>query len=223
MYLNVSHRVKNMQHHLSIDQSTGLNLLIDALHKNQLTPSFSDHMAIKIKGLKNVYYFSGSSLIEDYEYFDLSDLKKVVSFLRNHYDVLLLNSNGFIYDAFTCHTLMSSDMNILPVRGQFPKIKSLKKSMDFLCQKQKIEISKNYYILFDYTWKNQISEKVFKYLMGGQTYSAIPFMKSRHYSQEHIYMPTRKFNHKLQKVYQKTLTNIDRGMKKHEFDQKSSH
>ena len=223
MYLNVSHRIKNMHHHLSIDQSTGLNLLIDALHKNQLTPSFSDHMALRIKGLRNVYYFSGSSLIEDYEYFDLNDLKKVVNFLRNHYDVLLLNTNGFIYDAFTCYALMTSDINMLPVKGQFPIIKSLKKNMDFLCQKQNIEVSKNYYLLFDHIWKNQISQRVFKSLMDGQTFTSIPYVKSRHYSQEHVYIPTKRFNHKLQKTYQKTLLDIDRGIKKHEFNQKSSH
>lgn len=221
LYYNTESHVKNMYHHLSREQSTGINLLIDGLHRNQLSPAYADHLAIKLKGLKNVFYFSGSSLIEDYEYFDLSDFKKIVAFLKAHYDILLLNTNGFIYDAYTCYALMCSDLNVLPVRGQWPQVKSLIKTIDFLCMKQNINKEKQRYVLFDHQKYNHLSTKNFGALVGNKTLNPVPFLKSRHMSQERVYSPLKKNNFKLQNIYYKVIQDIDRGVGKNEFSQKS--
>lgn len=222
-YLNCDSHVKNMYHHLSRDQSTGMNLLIDALHKNKLSATYADHMAIKLKGLRNVFYFSGSSLIEDYEYFDLKDFKAVVTFLKAHYDIVLLNTNGFIYDAYTCYALMTSDLNILALEGQWPSVKNLKKTMDFLCLKQNIDSRKHYYLMYDYDKAKHISKRSFQILMKGQYLKNVPYLALRHLSQERVYRPVKKYRSKLRPTYQGVIKDIDRGMRKYELSQKSSH
>lgn len=223
LYYNTESHVKNLYHHLSREQSTGINLLIDGLHRNQLSPTYADHLAIKLKGLKNVFYFSGSSLIEDYEYFDLNDFKKIIAFLKAHYDILLLNTNGFIYDAYTCYALMCSDLNVLPVKGQWPQVKTLKKTMDFLCMKQNIPKEKQRFVLFDHQKYNHLSTNTFGALVDNQTLNAVPYLKSRHLSQERVYTPLRKHNSKLENIYYKVIQDIDRGVRKNEFSEKSSY
>lgn len=174
VYLNTQSHIKSVFTHLDFRRATGLNLLIDANNKHALTKQYAEHLSLKVDGYKNVSYFSGNYLIEDYEYFKLEDYKKVIQFLKLHYDILIVSVNKFIYDAYTCQSLITSDYNLISIRGSLPDINEKKRYVNFLVSKQKIEKPKNLYFLFDYNSTYHIKEKLVKEIVDGYYLGNIP-------------------------------------------------
>lgn len=208
LYLNTSPRINTVFTHLETVRSTGINLLIDTLHKNKLTRQYVDHLSTKVKGYKNLHYFSGSYLIEDYEYFTLKDFKVIVEFLKNNYDLVMLSSNSFLYDAFTCYALMVSDLNIFGIRGQMAPIKETIKNMQFLEVKQHIPECKNYYLLFDYA-KQHVKESLFKDLVNNYYLGNIKYSVTRHLSNVNTYLPTKRIASTQHRQYKKVIQKIN--------------
>lgn len=179
VYLNTHSHIKSVFTHLDFRRTTGLNLLIDANNKHVLTKQYADHLSIRVDGYKNIKYFSGNYLIEDYEYYKLHDYKKVIQFLKMHYDFVLISVNKFIYDAYTCQSLMSSDFNLISLRGSLPDVIEKKKYIQFLVNKQKIDVGKNKYFLFDYNANIHIKEKLVRELVNGDYLGHIPYSSTR--------------------------------------------
>lgn len=165
-YFGVDRNIRNTYTHLDRSRSTGLNLLIDALHKNNLNKNNVKFLSTKVKGFRNIHFFSGSYFINDYEYFHIEDYRKILNFLKQNFDIVILSSNKFIYDAFTCMALMESDFNILGVEGSMPHFMEIKKNIEFLEEKQNISINKNLYVLFDYSKKIHVTENIIKDYVG---------------------------------------------------------
>lgn len=150
IYFNAKTYVKSVYTHLDYKRTTGLNLLFDALHKHSLTKQYVQHLSTRVNGYKNLDYFSGSYLLEDYEYFSIEAYKKLLYFLEQTYDVVILNVNDFMYDAFTCHSLMASDINLIGIEGHMVSIRKMKNMMSFLEEKQKISKRKNIFVAMNY-------------------------------------------------------------------------
>jgi len=179
VYLNTQSHIKSVFTHLDFRRATGLNLLIDANNKHALTKQYVEHLSLKVDGYKNVSYFSGNYLIEDYEYYKLEDYKKVIQFLKLHYDILIVSVNKFLYDAYTCQSLITSDYNLISIRGSLPDINEKKRYINFLVSKQKIEKEKNRYFLFDYNSNYHIKEKLVKEIIDGYYLGNIPYSPYR--------------------------------------------
>lgn len=218
LYFDVSSHVRSVYSHLKASQSTGLNLLVDAYHKSYLNRQYIDHLAIRVHGHKNLYYFSGGYLLEDYEYYQLQEFKAVIEALVGAYDILILHTNNFIYDAFTCYSLMVSDMNLLSVEGKIPSIRTLKKSMLFLSEKQAIEKEKNYYILYDHM-NHQINEELFKELTEGFYLGKLDYSPYRHRALHDRYYPAFRPSRRNRKQMEGIISRLNRQVNKNEFNQ----
>jgi hypothetical protein len=187
IYLNSKCYIKSVYTHLDFNRTTGLNLLIDALHKHTLTSKYAKHLALSVNGCKNIHYFSGSYMLDDYEYYKLEDYKKILSFLKSNYDLVVISSNKFIYDAFTCHSLMVSDSNLISVSGHMPDIKEKQNYMNFLEKKQKINDRKNIFVVYDYNKTIHVEARLIKEMLNN--YVIIPFSKYRSYGvRRHYYL-----------------------------------
>lgn len=162
VFLNTKSHIKSVYTHLDYQRATGLNLLIDASHKHVLTKKYAQHLSLRVKGFSNIHFFSGSYLLEDYEYFKLEDYKKVVQFLRTTYDLLIIHTNGFIYDAFTIHSLMISDCNLISCHGVMYDIKEKLNYVGFIEKKQRIERNKNIFVLFDFNKQIHVDFNILK-------------------------------------------------------------
>lgn len=211
VYLNTKSYVKSVFTHLDYHRSTGLNLLIDAVHKHTLTKQYVKHLALRVKGHNNIHYFSGSYILDDYEYFKLEDYKVILSFLRTIYDVVIVSTNNFIYDAYTCHSLMVSDYNLIASGDTLTAIHEKLKYMDFLERKQKIPSNKNCYVIFDYHVKTGLDRRVLDHLIKDQ-YMIIPYQKSRRDGLMSRYLMTRHMKKKQLQLYLKLIKLIDRGL-----------
>ncbi len=162
VHFNTDRIIKGIYTHLDVSRTTSLNLLVDAIHKKNLTKSYVDNLALKVNGYKNISFFTGSYILSDYEYYKLNDFKIILKFLRLQYDVVLVSTNNFIYDAFTCLSLIESDLNLIGVHGSLPKFMEVKSYFDLLEEKQGIGKEKNLYIMFDYNRKHHINESLIK-------------------------------------------------------------
>jgi len=207
VYLNSKCYIKSVFTHLDVNRTTGLNLLVDAIHKKTLTPQYAKHLALRIHGIKNLYYFSGSYILDDYEYYKIEDFKKVLSFLKSNYDTVIISSNHFIYDGFTCHALMTSDVNLISVSGHLTDIKEKVKLMHFLERKQQVKSSKNIYVMFDYNKKLHVDKRVFQTLTSKQSH-IIPYSQYRSYGISRNYHLTKHMKRGQINVYNKLLHKI---------------
>lgn len=178
-YLNSSPYVKSVYTHLDMNHQTGIHLLVDGLRRHQLTKTYLDHIGVKVDGYKNLHYFSGSYLIEDYEYFKLDEFSMIIEQLEKAYDVLVICVNQFIYDAFTCYALLKSHANIIGIDANSDSIKEINKYMKFLDLKQNIQMAKNYYLVFDYS-KSQLPIELVKMKLDGYYLGNIPYDPKRH-------------------------------------------
>ncbi len=200
IFLNSKSHIKSVYTQLDVSRSTGLNMLIDGLKKNILTSNYMSKIALNISGYKNVDFFSGSYLIEDYEYYNLNDYKAILDSLKQNYDILLISVNDFLYDAFTIYSLIFSDINIIPLHSTIHAIKKYKSYFEFLEKKQDINGNKNFYVLFND--KNINMEKsVIDYYLKNQYIGYIPYDSKREGSYVFQYRPTKHMKKSIQRKY----------------------
>jgi len=178
VFLNAKSYIKSVYTHLDFQRTTGLNLLIDATQKHVLTQKYAQHLSLRVSGYRNIHYFSGSYMLEDYEYYKLEDYKKIIHFLRNTYDLLIIHTNDFIYDSFTVHSLMCSDVNLIACDGLMHDVKDKLKYMNFLEKQQRIDHEKNVFVIFDYDKKKHLDIRVLKHTLN-QNLVSVPYMKQR--------------------------------------------
>lgn len=209
IYFNSKSYIKSVFTHLDYQRTTGLNLLIDASHKHSLTKQYAKHIALRVPGYRNIHYFSGSYVLDDYEYYKLEDYKKVLNFLRSTYDVVIVSVNDFIYDAFTCHSLMVSDCNLICSKGNISDIQEKLNYMDFLERKQKISKDKNIHVIFDYSYKMNADKKIIKQFIK-ERLMFIPYLKKRNIDSTTCYSATKHMRRSQLQVYMKLFKLIDR-------------
>ncbi len=200
IFLNSKSHNKSIYTQLELRRSTGMNLLIDGMKKNMICKSYIKKIAIHIRGYKNIDFFSGSYVLDDYEYYHLKDYQNILAILKESYDILLIHVNDFLYDAFTVYSLMFSDCNLIPFSATIADIKKYKEYFDFLEKKQDIHSKKNFYILFNY--KNvDMDEGIVKHYLHQQYIGYIPYDKKREESFVFNYKLTKHMKKSLQKKY----------------------
>lgn len=212
VYLNSKCYIKSVYTHLEVNRTTGLNLLIDAIHKNTLTPQYAKHLALSVNGVRNLHFYSGSYILDDYEFFKLEDFKRIVQFLKGNYDMVVLSTNKFMYDGFTCHALMASTSNIIPISGHITDIKEKTKLMGFLDKKQQVKADKNFYVLFDYNRKLHVDMTLVKELVSGVCHP-IPYSQHRSFGLSNHYHLTKHMKRSLLNNYSKLNAKLNEDRK----------
>ncbi|MCH4887364.1 hypothetical protein EZV73_07265 [Acidaminobacter sp. JC074] len=206
-YLNAKSYIKSVYTHLDFQRTTGLNLLIDASHKHVLTKKYAQHLSLRVKGYKNIHYFSGSYMLEDYEYYKLEDFRQIIKFLKSTYDLVIVHTNDFIYDAFTVHSLIGSDVNLIPCKGLMHDVKEKTKCMTFLEKKQRVTSDKNIYVLFNHDKKRHINKRLLNQAMD-EKFLSISYLKQRDVDSSQ-YNLTRHMKKRVLKEYSQLMKSID--------------
>jgi len=178
-FLRTRRVVKSVYTQLGYERSTGLNLLLDAYHKNCLNYHYSEHIAIKVNGYQGLSYFSGSYLLEDYEYFSSEDYERLLRFLRQSYDIVIISTNKFIYDAYTCFALMQSDFNVVLVKDSLLDAMEYHRYLAFLHKKQNLSINKNFFVTWNADNYLGLSERFIDNLKEGYYLGNIRSSQSR--------------------------------------------
>lgn len=135
---------------LGIFGHSGLELVMDALEKNALTTELLRQAAIEEKHLKNLHVLTGNYRLENYEYYSVDSVPKLIDKCYRTYDITILLVNRSIYDAFTLASLLRSDMNIAAVRGDVDKLREFNTYIAFLKDKQRLPQETTKFVLFEY-------------------------------------------------------------------------
>lgn len=160
-------------------QQTGMNVLLDAIRKNNLTGDKFFRACARVKGNAFLYALTGSYNLSDYEYYDKNDYLRLVEKASEYFDVVILLVNGFIYDAFTAISLVLSDKNILPVGANVLEVRSIASAMGFVCERQSLDLRKNLFVAYDVEDKSIMSEEDYEVLSGNRYLGSIPSHQKR--------------------------------------------
>lgn len=135
---------------LSIFGHSGLDLIMDTLEKDSLATELLQQATIEEKHLKNLHVLTGNYRLENYEYYNVDSVPKLIEKCYRCYDITVLLVNRSIYDAFTLASLLKSDMNIAAVRGDVDKLREFNTYIAFLKDKQHLPPEKTKFVMFEY-------------------------------------------------------------------------
>ena len=155
-------------------QSTGLNVLLDAIRKNCLTSEKIIGTCARIKGNQDLYALTGSYNLNDYEYYDKDDFMKLLERIDSCFEVVIMLVNAFIYDAFTAVSLLMSDKNLVPVSRGVLALRSAASSAAYVSERQRIDRLKHQFVAFDSDENHSLSAEDYDALTGSRYLGRIP-------------------------------------------------
>ena len=155
-------------------QSTGLNVLLDAIRKNSLTSEKIIGTCARIKGNQDLYALTGSYNLNDYEYYDKDDFMKLLERIDSCFEVVIMLVNAFIYDAFTAVSLLMSDKNLVPVSRGVLALRSAASSAAYVSERQRIDRLKHQFVAFDSDENHSLSAEDYDALTGSRYLGRIP-------------------------------------------------
>ena len=100
-------------------------------------------------GVKNLSIIYGCYELKKFEYFTNEALIEALASFRRGYDIVLVNVNKFVYDAYTCLGLIKSDYVLVPIDGYITTIREYQRSIELLCEKQRLPAEKFSYVYFE--------------------------------------------------------------------------
>lgn len=95
--------------------------------------------------------------LDEYDHIPADSLLKLLEIARMSYPVIVMLCNRFIYDAFTCLGLMTSDQVLVPVPGHAAAFRSMNRSIDYLALRQQIDPLRVHFIAFPYDERSDLS------------------------------------------------------------------
>lgn len=149
IHLNVSNGKYRIRNNIKGNPESGLGLVIDIINKNMMTYELMDELVMKKSGTKNLKVIHGDHEIDNYEYYNVDGFHKLLDISREKYDYIVIATNDFIYDAYTCHSLMTSDVVLVPCKKELPEINKYNKYIDFLSRKQNMDKAKVRFVAFE--------------------------------------------------------------------------
>ncbi len=126
----------------------------------------------KIKNLKVLY---GLDDIKKFEYFTNEALIELLNILLIENEFVIVNVNKFIYDAYTCLSVIKADKVLVPIDNNIVKIREKDRLLRFICEKQKIDVNKIGYVFFESDKKIALLSE----MLNGNIIGQISFCKKR--------------------------------------------
>lgn len=116
---------------------------------SKLTDESLNALCSEAKGISTLKILFGCSDLKKFEYFTNEALLEAIARFQKTFDVVLINVNQFIYDAYTCLGLIKSDYVLIPVDGKITSVRNYQRAMNLLCEKQQISLEKFQYVFFN--------------------------------------------------------------------------
>lgn len=144
----------------------GLELALTAMMQKNLEPGrFPDLM--QKTSTPNLKALTGPFPLIHYDYHDANALLAVFQSARMHSDVIVVCCSRFIHDAFTCLTLLSADLGLIPTHADTGPIREFNRYLDFLSGHYPIDRKKFRFIAVDYDPNRHLSQGMTDELCGG--------------------------------------------------------
>jgi Serine/threonine protein kinase len=158
---------------------SGLDITIDAVEKNYISPELITEASLRRKDLRNLYILTGNYKLENYEYYNDNSLIKLIDKAYMSFDLTILLANKSIYDSYTVISLSKSDFNIAAVNADLDKIREMNSYIAFLNDKQKIPMNKTKFVAFNYNNSENLGLRVVEEATQGNLLGQISKSKKR--------------------------------------------
>ncbi|QUI25907.1 hypothetical protein HZI73_26200 (plasmid) [Vallitalea pronyensis] len=132
----------------SIRTTSSFNMAMDYMAKGKPTREIFQEMCIKCKSL---YVLTGNDDLNMYEYYPENAFKELLIMAIKCFDMVIVNTNACIYDAFYVDTLDTCDTMLYPVELTADKLKKVNQYVMYGLQKRSIEKDRQKIIGFNYS------------------------------------------------------------------------
>jgi cellulose biosynthesis protein BcsQ len=149
LFLKTGRRIKKGQDN-GVARNSGIDEIFDEAAKGMLDGVHIKKASIRRRELRNLYILTGSSRIENYEYYSDEDLLTFIDKAARTFDLTILSVGKSIYDSFTSISLLKSDCNLIPIHADMADFREFNKYILFLEEKQHLPQDKNMFIAFEY-------------------------------------------------------------------------
>lgn len=178
LILNVKRNSENIKTE-GMRYDSGFNIIMDTIEKNVFTPTFFSEACVNRKELKNLHILTGNYNLEKYEYYSKDSYKIFLEKCYHAFDITIILVNRSMYDLFTLISLDKSDYNLIATKSDLISIRDFNSHIQFLHEKQQIDINKFKYIGFEYTEGICLRENILKEITEGNFLGNISYAKKR--------------------------------------------
>lgn len=170
-YLNVSKYPANIRSFEEMVNNSGFNICMDAADKKVLTREI--FLEACVQKTRNLYVLTGNYNLSNFEYYSEASLAIVIEKAYELFDLVILITNSFIYDAFTLFAIRRCDCNIIPVRADKIAVREVNRYLVHLKEKQNIALDKSRFVAFEYNPSIHLGKDILNELTEGSFIGAI--------------------------------------------------
>lgn len=168
-----------------------------------------DALCMEVADVPTLNILYGSSDLKKFEYFTNDALIEAFAYFRRRYDVILINVNSFIYDAYTCLGLLHADLVIMPTKGELTNIRHYHRSLLLLQEKQKLAFEKCFYLFYDFDTNYDNALELLTEMIHGAVIGWIPSCPKRRQFQNFKKAYGLQMTKRLKKDYKSLLTTLN--------------
>ncbi|MHB8963949.1 MAG: protein kinase domain-containing protein [Saccharofermentanales bacterium] len=130
-------------------------------------------------GLPGLRCICGRYRMEDYEYYSTEGLSNIIRTASQCNDYVVVACNKFIYDEFTCLSLICCDLAIIPITANNLNFREFSRYAKFLSGRKQISLDKLSYVGFDYQPHEDFSFGTCDQLCDGRFAGSISYSQRR--------------------------------------------
>ena len=106
---------------------------------------------------KQIWVLTPKRDLHYYEQYRSEDFQTLISMASQVFSTIMILVNTFIYDLYTCLSLMISDQVLIPVKGSKPSILARQRAINFLRQKNILTQDNLFYVAYPYEKEYDLS------------------------------------------------------------------
>lgn len=133
------------------DEASGTCLSILMEENANKTLSYDSIKANSLKtGEKNLNCNCGNYRAEDYEYYSTEGLAEIIDKSKQAFDYVIISCSKFIYDEFTCISLMSADIVFIPIIANNVYFREYNRYINFMSARKQMNPDNVFFVGYDY-------------------------------------------------------------------------
>lgn len=153
-------------------RSSGFDLALRENSDSELTAEELQSSLVPVAD-SGLYVLYSLRDLHSYEQYRHDSLHRILQISKNKFSLVILLCSSFIYDAFTCLGLFTSDMILVPLSADLSAFRSANRLLGYMIARQICDGDKIRYVAYPYRAKWDLSWGTMDELCGGRFYGCI--------------------------------------------------
>jgi serine/threonine protein kinase len=187
-----------------------LSDLMEENVKNRLNPDTMKVFARKCK-TENLFCICGDYRMEDYEYYSTEGFVNIIRTASVSFDYIILSCSKFIYDEFTCVSLICADILLIPIIANSIYFREFNRYIHFMSGRKQLNLHKLYFVGYEYQSGEDFSYGMCDELCSGRFIGSISYSQRRRMMQGSSKTYISAMESKIEKQYLHIIRKMDIG------------